>query len=235
MVTTPSAAPLHIDGQAPLFSRLGLWLNCKKLNDNGPAASEKKMRDRILIPGEQNYEVASARRRLIRGTFAAPAVLALHSGSVFAAASSLRCVNAQAANPIYPGYVGGADAYVRVQLYAVYESATSPTVLAWYLSGSSVDAARFDRGNKITNRLLMPSKWQQVELNPPNAKLVGLPLDVAPGSMTTPLKLGPTYVALRVAPQSTGGEVDIIGLVDGTTTGTAVTGSCWTSFAIKLA
>lgn len=185
------------------------------------------------MTGEKPGEVASARRRLIRGTFAAPAVVALHSGSAFAAASNFRCVSAQAANPVYPPLSSGADTYLRVQLYAVYESATSTNIVSWYLSGASVEAARFDRPNKIVNNLLSPGKWQKVQLAPPNARLVESPLDVAPGTTET-RKLGPAYVALRVSP-TRGETVEIIGLVDGTTTGTAVTGSCWTSFAIKLA
>ena len=41
--------------------------------------------------GESLHQRASARRRLLRGTFAVPTVLTLSSGSALAATSSLRC------------------------------------------------------------------------------------------------------------------------------------------------
>jgi hypothetical protein len=36
-------------------------------------------------------------------------------------------------------------------------------------------------------------------------------------------------VALRFNPQN-GNNVDIVGIIDGTSTGAAITGSCWSSF-----
>lgn len=178
--------------------------------------------------------VVSARRRLLRGSFAMPAVAALHSGSAWAAASNLQCVQQQAASPIYPLAASAADLYLRVQLYQLWNgvpNASTSTMLGWYLSGSSVEAARFgDR--KVTNALLGAGLWKRVTLGNGLARLAADTLYAAPGTPDR-LVLGPSWVALRVLPvRDRGWRVDIIGVVDGTTAGTAVSGSCWTSFAV---
>ncbi len=186
---------------------------------------------------DSNLGVVSARRRLLRGTFAVPAVAALHSGSALAASSSLQCVQNQAATPIYPVAVGAPDMYLRVQLYQLVSAPGSSTVLGWYLSGNTVEAARF-RERKITNALLGIGRWKRVNLDSGGlAKLATETLYAPPPGH---LALGPRWVALRVMPVrngrggSGGGgwHIDIIGVVDGTSVGTAVTGSCWTSFAV---
>ena len=175
----------------------------------------------------------SARRRLVRGAFAVPAVLALHSGSALAATSNLRCVNTQVANPIYPSYSDGPDVYVRVQLYSL--SDFTGTLLGWYLAGSSVDAAGF--GNrKVINNFLKSGEWQQIQLQDTGtALLVGTKTTTPPTGGN--LALGPKYLALRFQPGAGGkdslvkpSEVEILGVVDGSNYGSAVTGSCWSSF-----
>lgn len=171
----------------------------------------------------------SARRRLLRGAFATPAVLALHSGSALAAASSLRCVKAQ--TPVYPSYADAPDVYLRVQLHALWESVPGASnVLGWYLSGSLVEAARFGY-KKVLNSFLPSGQWMPVELLLNGQARLGLASSVAP-SPAERFTLGPKWVALRVLPTKTGGSVEIIGVVDGTTLGSAVTGSCWSSFAV---
>jgi hypothetical protein len=178
--------------------------------------------------------VMSARRRLLRGTFAMPAVAALHSGSAWAASSSLQCVQQQAASPIYPLAANASDMYLRVQLYQLWSgvpNVSGSTMLGWYLSGNSVEAARFgDR--KVNNALLSAGLWKRVQMTNGLARLAPETLYAAPGTPDR-LVLGPSWVALRVLPvRQHGWRVDIIGIVDGTTAGTAVTGSCWTSFAV---
>jgi hypothetical protein len=172
---------------------------------------------------------ASARRRLIRGVFATPAVLALHSGSALAVTSSLRCLSNQDASGIYPGWSTGPDMYVRVQLYA-QPPAVETAEPAWYLSGSSIEAARGTKMNKVLNySSLKAGEWQPVALDASGKvsyagdKLLSPPPNVA---------LGPRYVAVRFD-LATMDEVWIRGVVDGGVDGTAVSGSCWTSFAVK--
>jgi hypothetical protein len=168
----------------------------------------------------------SARRRLLRGAFGVPAALALHSGSALAASSSLRCINAQVdsagADPI--GLSDAPDQYVRVQLYAQKDAAGN--VLAWYLAGASVDAARFGY-RKAVNAFLQSTQWVQIQmLTGGGASLGSTILSAQPASTM----LGPKWLALRFSPRATGGYVDIVGVVDGNSLGSAVTGSCWSSF-----
>jgi hypothetical protein len=175
-------------------------------------------------------DMLSARRRLLRGGFAVPAVAALHSGSAWAASSSLRCVQQQAASPKFPGFTNAPDLYVRVRLHELWQGAPETTPrLGWYLSGSSVEFLRYgDR--QVVNALLAPGRWKQVELQGPHARLSATTLYTRPGALGNTLREGPCWVALRVAPSRN--RVEIVGVVDGTSTGTAVTGSCWTSFAV---
>jgi hypothetical protein len=178
------------------------------------------------------HEVLSARRRLLRGTFAVPAVAALHSGSALAASSNLHCIQQRAASPVYPGFTNAPDVYVRVQLHQLWrEVPGTGTPLGWYLSGNSVEAIRLGE-RRVTNSLLRAGLWQKVELHGRNARLSATPLSVPPGPPTR-LVPGPCWVALRVVPvRDRGWRIEIVGLVDGNTTGTAIAGSCWTSFAV---
>ncbi|NJN00401.1 MAG: hypothetical protein HC793_01700 [Aquincola sp.] len=177
-----------------------------------------------------SHEVLSARRRLLRGSFAVPAVVALHSGSALAASSNLRCVQQQAASPRYPGYTNAPDLYVRVRLHELWQGAPETSArLGWYLSGNAVEFLRYgDR--QVTNALLAPGRWKQVELQGAYARLSATTLFTRPGALGNTLREGPCWVALRVLPVRN--RVEIVGVVDGTSTGTAVTGSCWTSFAV---
>lgn len=62
----------------------------------------------------------TARRRLIRGAFGAPAALTLYSGNVFAASSNLRALENQLRSPEYPGPVTEllpGDTWIRVDVY----------------------------------------------------------------------------------------------------------------------
>jgi hypothetical protein len=176
--------------------------------------------------------VVSARRRLIRGTFSAPAVLTLHSGSAMAAASNLQCLKAQIANPVYPGYTDGMDTYVRVQLHTAPDASG---VQHWYLSGSAITTVATII-NKVTVNVtafqppLTTGQWREVTLLATGKVTLGPLIEQEPASIV----LGSKYLALRMTyTKGTKGivYVDIVGVVDGVETGSAVTGSCWSSFA----
>jgi hypothetical protein len=66
--------------------------------------------------------VVSARRRLIRGAFAAPTALTLYSGNVFAASSSLRALgnqidNAEFPDPVTEAQLDPTDTWIRVKVW----------------------------------------------------------------------------------------------------------------------
>jgi hypothetical protein len=76
--------------------------------------ADQKESDQML--GDKLAQRASARRRMLRGTFAVPTVLTLSSGSALAATSSLRC---------FDNSPKGVDAppqnYFRVQRYKYFK------------------------------------------------------------------------------------------------------------------
>ena len=166
---------------------------------------------------------SSARRRLVSGAFGMPAVLALHSGSALAAASNVRCVNNQADGPVPPGVTGAPDQYVRVQLYGKKDAAGN--VVEWWLSGASVDAVRFGYA-KARNLFLDANRWRRLYLHDNGSVQLGTAVLAAQPEGTTPQ---PRWVALRFV-VANGNRVEIRGVIDGTSVGSAVTGSCWSSF-----
>ena len=180
--------------------------------------------DQTVITGEKYGEVASARRRLIRGTFAAPAVLALYSGSALAVTSNLRCL-ANGMSPQPSPVVGTADSYIRVELYS------KGGENSWYLDGSSVYnfASVSGRASVNTTFLSSPSVWRQVTFGSGGTVQLGAPLDSRPGG----LNLGRKYIALRFAPGVTSSSPpQIVGVVDGSSqVGSAVSFNCWMSVA----
>jgi hypothetical protein len=182
------------------------------------------------MQSSKSQGIVSARRRLIRGAFSAPAVLTLYSGSAMAASSNLNCLKAQIANPVYPGYSDGADTYVRVQLHTAPDASGVPR---WYLSGSAITTIATII-NKVTVAVtnfqppLTTGQWREVTLQSTGGLVTLGPLIEQPANISQ----GSKYLALRMNyTKGTKGMVyvDIVGVVDGNTLGSAVTGSCWTS------
>jgi hypothetical protein len=167
-----------------------------------------------------NRGVVGARRRLIRGTFAAPAVLALHSGSAMAMTSNLRCVY----NQVSTGSLSSSGNVVRTQLYGLSNGGGQTR---WYLSGSDIDGLRMGKSS-VYNKFLSAGQWQQFD--PATAKLVGSPLNYKPtwGSGSLPTNPNGSYVAIRIDASDT--EAGIVGVIDGNTPGSTVAGTCWASF-----
>jgi hypothetical protein len=76
----------------------------------------------------------TARRRLIKGSFSAPALLTLASGSAWAMSSS-RCIANDAAQQIHPGVQTGAT-YLQVQIYTFAKGNTT----AYWVRGADLQA-----------------------------------------------------------------------------------------------
>lgn len=148
----------------------------------------------------------SARRRLLRGAFSAPAVLTLYSGGAMAAASNQRCLVNQAAAPIAaPPVSNAADTYLRVQLRV--SGAT------YYVLGNSLPVNRI---------LSLPTNSQAQVFDIGLNKLTGSPI-ATPGG----LALAPKWAALRV---NSSGVVQTVGNTN--SNGTALFNSCWNSFVL---
>ena len=172
--------------------------------------------------------VRSARRRLVRGAFAAPAVLALYSGSAAAMASNLRCVN----NQVGPGQkhfnvppVATQDRFVRVRLWSLRHDGE----VRWFLRGNDFAALTLGRSS-VGNTFLTSGEWWQFD--PAGQQLVGLKLNAEPrwsGHNNGTLAHDGQWVAVRIDATSQG--AGIVGVVDKTNfTGSAVSGLCWASF-----
>lgn len=151
----------------------------------------------------------SARRRLIRGAFAAPTVLTLYSGGAVAANSSaLRCVLNQNNTPVLPVPPVSTtnSTYFRVQLHA---AAVAPAV--YYVLGASLPPARIAS---------LPGPLQAQVFNIGTNLLTGSPI-------TTPANLvaQAQWAVLRL--DSTG---NVVGVGASGTGGSAIFNSCWTSF-----
>jgi hypothetical protein len=156
---------------------------------------------------------AKARRRLIRGAFAAPAALTLCSGSAIAAtSSSLRALNNQLLNAETradptPG------SWIRVQVYSSTPGSGGGNAI--YVV-NAVHVRCF--GIVSANFLPSTAAWATVSDSKPYYPDVNRRQEFA---------IPTQYVALRFD-----GNGEIIGVSNGTTGigGTAVTRSAWTSF-----
>ena len=203
----------------------------------------------------------SARRRLIRGAFAAPAAMTLFSGSV-AARSAINCVTKRATSPELPPLdpVMGTT-YVRVQLQKFTGSAGATV--------KSNRTSRWVRGSDIVASLatgktgyLLGTQWQLYDrdttgvtstcgaadttFNPPSAYAgVGTP----PGTIlnSTPTENGTVSCTggsqtitstaqtgdqwVAIRVNASGDIVGVVGIND-LANQTAISQSCWTSFRI---
>jgi hypothetical protein len=159
-------------------------------------------------------------------------VLALHSGSAFAMASSLRCVNNQLAARALPPPVNAdsPDHYVRVQLWTLPNEGGQQ--YKYYVKGADIAGLVVDP-SKVSNSFLTATQWQQFDLQ--NNSLTGNKLPSSPtwGASSTLTKNGP-WVAVRI--DSGGGIVNIVCVVEtGSASGSAISGLCWSSFITAAA
>jgi hypothetical protein len=171
-------------------------------------------------------DARSARRRLIRGAFAAPAALTLYSGSAAAAAS--HCVARRVMAPVNPGQTTTAleDVYVRVQVRTKGTGLGSST---WVFGGDVLTATGLPTG-KAAQSFLFADDWYGLAAGDSMGNSSGY----APGQRYTnasatanevPQPLASTFVALRFDT-----EGKIVAVTD-TVGASAVSRSCWTSFA----
>lgn len=188
----------------------------------------------------------SARRRLIRGAFAAPAALTLYSGSV-AARSINNCVTRQVSTPDLTPSTPTPEAgttYVRVQLQKFQN--INPN-----LQNLDRRYSRWVRGTDVYNlrdlRTTPPGgtvfvttgQWYQYDRGNLSRYVSATPVPVGGTISTTPTESVATnpqntsqtadqWVALRV--NANGDILGVVGIVDNS--GSAVWQSCWSSFRI---
>ncbi len=156
----------------------------------------------------------SARRRLLRGALAVPAVMTLSSGSALAESSALKC-----ASKLPDGVaVGPLDNFFRVQRYAL----TVGTETRYLVNRGDINfvatAQGFSAGTYGTGDL-----WILVANGTGQDSWVGT---------NTPSPETGTFVALRFT--NVGTSFTVTGLSEDSTpssgTGKVMSGSCWSSF-----
>ncbi len=174
---------------------------------------------------DESLVKVSARRRLVRAAFAAPAVLQLYSGAALASASSARCVANQVAYPQLPTATTVPDVWVRVRLWTL---GSGGNLSAW-VRGSDVTA--------LVNGLslysyIQSAQWQCFVAGNGSGFSVGQMLSTPPTKSGASLAQNGSYVAVRV--DSTGKIIGVVGLAG--SGGSAVRlATCWASFAATLA
>jgi hypothetical protein len=175
---------------------------------------------------KQGGDVESARRRLIKGAFAAPAVLALHSGSALANTSSAECAINQIDNPVSPSLTNATDNYVRVRLWTLRKN-TGNTQIRYFVRGSDLSAL----GAYVVNEYLPTGSWRQFDPAAPATQFTSISsTPVWSSSIQGILAQDGPYVAVRFEADSMNAYV--VGVVGPDTRGSAVTGSCWGSFIV---
>lgn len=159
---------------------------------------------------------ASARRRLLRGAFSAPAVLTLYSGSAMATKSNERClINQTTHTAVTPAPSTDADKWFRVQLrkesgedvYWVFSN-DLPLNRSILVGANQAQEFGVDSSKTSFNKLIGTSPTTSL----PNASLHDTPK---------------RYAALRV--DHTG---MVVGIGTSGSGGSAIGQSCWNSFKL---
>lgn len=159
-------------------------------------------------PNPSHGRGSAARRRLIRGALAAPAVLTVASGSAFASAST-RCLANAVADPVTVDPSDAMDGYVRVPLFVQVNEGTSTK---YFLKGFEATKVAFGADLPVGD-----GKWREFDVV--NNVLVGVDVDNL--NLTDVGK----YAGVRY-----NAEGLIVGVGEGEV-GSMVGTSCWNSFA----
>jgi hypothetical protein len=167
---------------------------------------------------------ASARRRLLRGAFSAPAVLTLYSGSAMATKSHERCLkNVIGNNPGIPGPSSKEDGWYRCELRKRTTTIDSKSVTEYWLFSNDLAVVATKR-----SILTYPNQAQRFGVtHTGDSKFVANALYRSvrdTSGLQGPFSMAGKYVALKVDDTGT-----VVG-VGHSGTGTAVSQSCWNSF-----
>lgn len=161
--------------------------------------------------------VTAARRRLIRGAFAAPAALTLCSGSVYAAASNQQCLANAVANPV--NAPADTSTWVRVEVWKLTNGSKTST----WVWGNDLN---FLKASDTPDPYLSSTQWQCLNSTMSDFKAKDVVKSTPTKGSASPVRTG-QYVAVRV-----GADGKIIGVQGIETGGTAVAASCWASINV---
>ncbi len=161
-------------------------------------------------PVESPKPNLAARRKLVRGVFAAPAIMTVCSGNAFANTSNLRCLARNVnVNTNATPKVGGLDTWTRVQLH---QSGTS-----YYVSGTHVSSV-FVNSNSV-----YPAVGSWLQIDGTTGAAIGSVTTTTPSNPMLNYT-NPQYVVVRFDAL---GQVTGVGMAGN---GANVGASCWNSF-----
>jgi hypothetical protein len=165
-----------------------------------------------------------ARRKLLRGAFSAPAVLAVYSGGAHAAGTFNRCLVRANTSPATAGIgvTTADDTLFRYQLWGLVSNTDATSVLSYWIRGQ--DLVTMQRASQFP--FLLPAQYQQFDITT-NALSAIAPTAVIPAQTGYTFKQVTQYVVLRI-----NGTGQVVG-AGATGTGAPVSDSCWNSFAIN--
>ncbi len=165
----------------------------------------------------------SARRRLVRGVFAAPAALSLYSGSAFAA-TSLTCVAKDVAGNQNPEPSFSSDTFIRVRLWTL--TRTSNGSISNWVKGQDVASWRAPNTNAP---FIGSTDWICYLGNTNQGFTAGqILLGQQPTTNQGLLAQDGAWVALKI--DSLGNITGVVGIGGPVTGQSAIHQSCWTSF-----
>ena len=167
-------------------------------------------------PQDSPSQPQASRRRLVRGVFAAPALLTVCSGSAMASQSSRQCLARHVADNtnITPKVSNSLDTWTRVRLHKATDG-------KYYVSGTELKAVFANSNSWWPN----PGTW--LGINATTGALVS-------GTYSTPQTATPSGATLIYSPVKyvvvrfdNAGKVTGVGTAG---TGANVGASCWNSF-----
>jgi hypothetical protein len=170
---------------------------------------------------ERSEKVVAARRRLVRGVFAAPAALTLCSGSVYAASSNLSCVVNANAEPVNAP-AEAPNTWVRVEVWNLGRN----DKLSTWVYGNDL---KMLKASDTPDPYLSSSQWQCISSASSNSGYSSKQIvnSTPMKGSYSPQRSG-KYVAVRV--DLDGKIIGVQGLEAG---GSAVSLFCWASLTVN--
>lgn len=159
-----------------------------------------------------------ARRKLVRGAFAAPAMMTVCSGSAFAASSALRPLSTRCSSPTWQPKSAATDNWMRVQCFQYGSGSTAQ----YFVSGADLHSSFKKTGNSIC---VGSTAYRQVNFSSNTCGTMGASDCALPSGSARCA----TYVGVGF---DSSGNVICIG--QGGSSQSHVSLACWTSVAPHL-
>jgi hypothetical protein len=169
----------------------------------------------MTSPEQLPTSAQTARRQLVRGVFAAPALLTVFSGGALAAGSAKRCLVNQTNTPTMLPVTGHTDNYLRVELR---QTGSSPNFIYW-VRGSDIQTWK----KPSTTVHLNSTQWQPFNITTNTAGAVQ-------GSEPSNHSASSKFAALRF---DANGNLKGVGISTAANQ-SAIAGTCWQSVALTL-